>query len=284
MKSVRQPFFFFFALFCMCFTEIYAGPYTALSELLLKEIKPKWLKHAVVQETSDFSFAPGANRIALKYIAQKDSIAKADYYVLKGVSFDSGSAEINEDSEMALTKVAEVMLSHPEIVYEILGYTDEYECKDSCMLLSAKRAALVRNFLVRCGVPELRLIIKGMGSSQLISMDSTLEKSSLNRRVEFLRIDRMSSYQQSEETSTTSEEMILLLLIPIALVALFVKKHTKKKKEDEYYRKIAEKLDDGNMEKKKVSSFDLAKEEAEYRKLKKNLQHTKEKKEDNVIK
>ena len=248
MKCIWRFLFIGITLFCICFTEVHAGPYSALSEMLLKGAKTKGLRHAVTHEAYDYSLTPGAYRIAVRHIInQKDSIAKTGYFVLNEVVFDSGSVKSTKESETALIKVAEVMRSHPKIMYEIIGHTDGYECEDSCLLLSARRAAYVRSFLINMGVSEMRLTIKGMGSSKLLSTDSTPEGRSLNRRVEFLRIDKIKSSSQSSETIDSLVGTIIVLLIPLVLIVLlivnFKQKRLKRQKEEETYRKIAEWLD-----------------------------------------
>lgn len=250
MKCFRRFLFIWITLFCICFTEIHAGSYSALSEMLLKGAKTKGLRHAVTHEASDYSFTPGAYRIALRHIIKKDSIARIGYFVLDEVVFDSGSVEATKESETALIKIVDVMNSHPKIMYEIIGHTDGYECEDSCLLLSARRAAYVRSILINMGVSEMRLTIKGMGNSKLISMDSTPEGCSLNRRVEFLRIDKANYEFQSGKTIDSLVGTIIVLLIPLVLVILliinFKQKRLKKQQEEETYRKIAERLDKEN--------------------------------------
>lgn len=250
MRCIWRNLFIWITLFCICFTEVHAGPYSALSEMLLKGAKTKGLRHAVTHEASDYSLTPGAYRIALRHIIKKDSIARIGYFVLDEVVFDSGSVEATKESETALIKIVDVMNSHPKIMYEIIGHTDGYECEDSCLLLSARRAAYVRSILINMGVSEMRLTIKGMGNSKLISMDSTPEGRSLNRRVEFLRIDKANYESQSGKTIDSLVGTIIVLLIPLVLVILliinFKQKRLKKQQEEETYRKIAERLDKEN--------------------------------------
>lgn len=250
MRCIWRNLFIWITLFCICFTEVHAGPYSALSEMLLKGAKTKGLRHAVTHEASDYSLTPGAYRIALRHIIKKDSIARIGYFVLDEVVFDSGSVEATKESETALIKIVDVMNSHPKIMYEIIGHTDGYECEDSCLLLSVRRAAYVRSILINMGVSEMRLTMKGMGNSKHISMDSTPEGRSLNRRVEFLRIDKANYESQSGKTIDSLVETIIVLLIPLVLVILltinFKQKRLKKQQEEETYRKIAERLDKEN--------------------------------------
>ena len=281
MKCISRYLLAGLALSCICFSYVHASPYSKLSELLLKGGKTKGLMHSVVHEASDIPLHQKAYIVALRHINRTDSIANIDYFMPNDISFDSGSVAPTKESKTALIKIADVMNAHPEIMYEILGYTDNSECNDSCSFLSAKRATFVKNVLIRFGVSEMRLTTKGMGSSQSISTDSTLDGQLPNRRVEFLRIDKAISNTQSIEPSDSLAETIIFLLIPMVLIALFItslkQKHSKKKKEEEYYRKIAEQMDNKTNGKKTNSSFDLAKEEAEYRRLRKNARFKKEK-------
>ena len=54
-------------------------------------------------------------------------------------------------------------------------------------------------------------------------------------------------------------------------------KKNKEHEKDAYYQKIAEQIDNKTDGKKTNSSFDLTKEEAEYRRLRKNARFKKEK-------
>lgn len=72
---------------------------------------------------------------------------------------------INEnEAKEALAPVAEIILAHPEHPILLAGTTATYGAQESCVNLSNRRAAAVKDLLVNYfGVPESQLITVGLG-------------------------------------------------------------------------------------------------------------------------
>ena len=81
-----------------------------------------------------------------------------------------------------LDRVAESMLAHPEAVFEIAGHTDSVGTFAYNFLLSARRAAAVRDYLIRQGVPAYKMTAVGYGEGLPIAPNATVEGRALNRR------------------------------------------------------------------------------------------------------
>jgi outer membrane protein OmpA-like peptidoglycan-associated protein len=102
------------------------------------------------------------------------------------IFFDLNAATIQPDSYGLLDELATVLLAHPEIGrVQIEGHTDNRGPSRLNRTLSQKRAAAVRAYLVRKGVPELRLRSVGYGEERPLNRGETETAWEQNRRVEF---------------------------------------------------------------------------------------------------
>jgi outer membrane protein OmpA-like peptidoglycan-associated protein len=113
-----------------------------------------------------------------------------DTLLLEGVHFDFDKSVITPTAIPILDRVAESMLAHPEAFFEIAGHTDSVGTFAYNFLLSARRAAAVRDYLIRQGVPANKMTAVGYGEGFPIAPNATVEGRALNRRGIELRIKR----------------------------------------------------------------------------------------------
>src|SRR5918995_21783 len=104
--------------------------------------------------------------------------------VLHGVSFESGSARLQQGSYVELDSVATVLLARPGLRVEIGGHTDNAGTPAENQHLSTLRAEAVRNYLVAKGVPFQQMVARGYGSTVPRTPDTTPQGRAANRRVE----------------------------------------------------------------------------------------------------
>ncbi len=107
--------------------------------------------------------------------------------VLRGVNFQTNSAELTEDSVEILDRVAGTLVANPEIAVEIAGHTDSDGDAAYNIDLSQRRAETVMSYLVESGVATERLTAAGYGEEQPIASNDTAEGKAMNRRVELTR-------------------------------------------------------------------------------------------------
>ncbi|MCF8005343.1 MAG: OmpA family protein, partial [Chromatiaceae bacterium] len=100
------------------------------------------------------------------------------------IRFPSGSALLPEDAGPTLAQIAEILMSHPDLVVQIEGHTDSSGNADINLQLSEQRAAAVRDALTERGIQSARLSIKGLGSTNPIASNATDTGRQRNRRVE----------------------------------------------------------------------------------------------------
>lgn len=101
--------------------------------------------------------------------------------------FRSGKSEVEEQGLTALDSLAKVLSGIKKLI-SVDGHTDTDPIRtfqfESNWHLSASRAANVAYVLIKDGVPEYNLVIRGFGSQRPIDDNTTPEGKAKNRRVE----------------------------------------------------------------------------------------------------
>jgi len=117
---------------------------------------------------------------------------KGDNIVIRQkIHFATGTAEIKEDSSQVLDALVDVLLNYMNITkVEIQGHTDNRGKLSFNMELSESRARAVRDYLIRKGVAGSRLISKGFGPTRPKRPNITKRNRAMNRRVEFLILEK----------------------------------------------------------------------------------------------
>lgn len=111
-------------------------------------------------------------------------------YELGQFLFDSDKSMYRREYKEEFEKLLKVMKEHPELIVEVSGHTDSIGKKEYNLQLSMKRAQTIIKALVRKGIPEDHLVVKGYGES-MPAVPNTLPNGKpdhkgmkLNRRVE----------------------------------------------------------------------------------------------------
>jgi outer membrane protein OmpA-like peptidoglycan-associated protein len=108
--------------------------------------------------------------------------------ILLGVNFESSRSALTPQSYGVLDQVAASLIANPDIRIEIAGYTDSTGSAALNLRLSQARAAAVRAYLARDGVPPDRMIARGYGASGYIAPNTTPAGRARNRRVELHKL------------------------------------------------------------------------------------------------
>ncbi|MCK5663783.1 MAG: OmpA family protein [Thiotrichaceae bacterium] len=106
---------------------------------------------------------------------------------LKGVTFKTGSDEINSSSYVRLNISAVDLVRNPELNVIVAGHTDNVGDSGFNRELSQKRAESVKAYLINKDIDASRLTARGFGDSEPATTNDTAEGRAKNRRVE-LRI------------------------------------------------------------------------------------------------
>lgn len=106
-----------------------------------------------------------------------------------GILFDFQSAAIKPESYGVIKEIAGVLKENASIKVKIVGHTSSDGDDNANMELSKRRAAAVKDLLVKeFGVEEARLETEGKGETQPIADNKTKEGKTANRRVEFIKL------------------------------------------------------------------------------------------------
>ncbi len=117
-------------------------------------------------------------------LIKKEDAAILDY-ALQAVQFETGSANLKIESNQVLDQVVDVLASYPDHQLSITGHTDDVGLEMNNESLSIRRARSCYNYIISKGVNPERILVGGMGETQPIADNKTVEGRSLNRRVEF---------------------------------------------------------------------------------------------------
>ena len=98
--------------------------------------------------------------------------------------FKPGEKLIEPRYVPVLEDVVRFLKDRPKMVVEIQGHTDSVGDAKANRALSRKRAEAVRDYLVKRGISERRLVVKGYGELAPIGDNRTILGRDMNRRVE----------------------------------------------------------------------------------------------------
>ena len=99
------------------------------------------------------------------------------------IRFEEASAALIPASRMLLDEVAQALEPCSGAIIAITGHTDKSGNEAANVALSMDRARVVREALVRRGIPRSSLRARGMGSSE--PMERLTAEDPANRRIEF---------------------------------------------------------------------------------------------------
>jgi outer membrane protein OmpA-like peptidoglycan-associated protein len=100
--------------------------------------------------------------------------------------FDVGQARLKPGGRRAITNLARFMSQHAERKIVIEGFTDNSGSPQANQRLSERRAAAVREALVREGIEAGRIEARGLGAAYPVASNDNTGGRQLNRRVEIL--------------------------------------------------------------------------------------------------
>jgi outer membrane protein OmpA-like peptidoglycan-associated protein len=100
------------------------------------------------------------------------------------IRFDTGSRAFTAASSEQLRSVAEILRTHPRARAEVSGYTDNTGNEADNLKLSQERATIVMNEIASLGIAPSRMTAEGLGESNPVADNATLEGRQRNRRVE----------------------------------------------------------------------------------------------------
>jgi outer membrane protein OmpA-like peptidoglycan-associated protein len=101
------------------------------------------------------------------------------------IYFESGSAELDRESEPLLNSGADIANRCPGVRFEVAGHTDNVGAKRSNQALSEQRAKAVVDYLTAKGVSAARIHSAGFGDARPVAPNDNERNRAKNRRIEF---------------------------------------------------------------------------------------------------
>jgi len=101
-----------------------------------------------------------------------------------GILFDIDSYVLKPATQTNAKKLAVTLNKYDDTEIHVLGHTDNTGTDEYNMTLSKKRAAAVEDYLIDLDVAGSRLSKMGLGETDPIATNETVEGRALNRRVE----------------------------------------------------------------------------------------------------
>src|SRR6266568_2908230 len=122
----------------------------------------------------------------LNSILQTRDSARGLIVNMSDVLFDTGSYTLKPGAREKLAKISGIVLAHAGLTMQIEGHTDSVGGDEFNQQLSERRADSVRDFLAQNGVPASSITARGLGKTQPVASNDTIEGRQRNRRVELI--------------------------------------------------------------------------------------------------
>jgi outer membrane protein OmpA-like peptidoglycan-associated protein len=128
-------------------------------------------------------------RIAVGAPDMRNKLMAEGKLVTYGIYFDVNKDVVKPESYGTLKEIAAILNEVPDVKVKIVGHTDSDGADAANLDLSKRRAASVKNELVKSfNVKGDRLVTDGMGESQPVAPNDTPANKAMNRRVEFIKM------------------------------------------------------------------------------------------------
>lgn len=172
--DIKQPFANILNDFVETMTSLYNATYRSTAELIPDSIEVE-LRLAQSNKVSRKSFA-------VLEIGRK--------LVLDNIHFAYNRYDIEESSMPELDYLISLMKARPTLRIKIEGHTDDAGEEGYNLRLSRLRAESVKLYMVRKGIASDRLFTIGYGESKPTASNETEEGRRLNRRTEFIILQK----------------------------------------------------------------------------------------------
>lgn len=122
----------------------------------------------------------------LNQVLETKDTARGLIVSMPDVLFDTGQYALKPAARERLARVAGIVLAYPDLKLQIEGHTDNVGTEEYNQVLSEKRAAAVRDYLLQAGVSLSNVFARGLGMTDPIADNGTAAGRKLNRRVDMI--------------------------------------------------------------------------------------------------
>lgn len=125
--------------------------------------------------------------VAVNADALAEDIARTGHVAIYGIYFDTGKADVKQESEPVLQEITKLLQQNPELKLYVVGHTDNVGDLTYNMELSQARAdAVVKILVSQYSINAKRLEAHGVGFLAPVVSNNTEEGRAKNRRVELV--------------------------------------------------------------------------------------------------
>lgn len=178
-----------------------------LSQLERKDKYIRFLQNAKTRADSiNLALAVNLTSVLRQGIEDRDIEVKVDKTVVfvnlsDKMLYQSGSANLTPRAQEVLSKIAQIVMSRPELEVMVEGYTDNVPIKNNCIEdnwdLSVKRAtSVVRALQTQYRVDPNRLIAAGRGEYNTLASNDTEAGRAANRRTRIIILPKLDQFYE----------------------------------------------------------------------------------------
>ena len=138
--------------------------------------KPAVVQDSIAVDVAEETVASDSTDIAVL-------IENSDKFVLKNLIFDLDKAAIRPEAKTVLNQLAQIMKNQPSMKILLEGHTAIGNARQN-RVLSGRRVASTKKYLVTQGVAKSNIQTKGWGQQKPLVITRDIKKGRINRRVE----------------------------------------------------------------------------------------------------
>ena len=137
----------------------------------------------------EYQYFLGNTRLAVGAPDTRNKLITDGKFVTTGITFDVNSDKLKPTSYGVLKEIAAALKENPDVRVKVIGHTDSDGDDAKNLDLSKRRAASVRIALTtEFGIDGSRFETDGMGETNPVGDNKTMEGKAQNRRVEFVKL------------------------------------------------------------------------------------------------
>ena len=170
------------------FLSAYKGKGQAVWILVSRSLNNTHMQLTQVRPTGDIDVKFSALPIPKSPDQLLGQLAETGHFILSDLSFEAGSANLNDDTFPSLLTLAQFLGENLDQSVVLVGHTDSSGSPDKNLELSRQRAQAVRSMLLG-QFPDItpeRVAYKGIGYLAPVASNATPEGREMNRRVEVI--------------------------------------------------------------------------------------------------
>jgi OOP family OmpA-OmpF porin len=131
----------------------------------------------------------GNVRVATGFPDMRSKLLTEGKLISYGIYFDVNKDVVKPESYPSIKEIASILKDNPTVNIKIVGHTDSDGDDKSNLDLSKRRAASVKNVLIKdFSIDAARIETDGKGESEPIAKNDSAVNKALNRRVEFIKL------------------------------------------------------------------------------------------------